>query len=95
MRESDQGDAVLDGLLTILRERRAGDRLPAERQLAEDFGLDRAVSSGARRTHIERLDPHDGLPTWPEPRRLPDHELQKYMRHVPPPEGFHFVEAVY
>lgn len=41
---------------------------------------------------VEQLDPLDALPTYPEPQRLPEYELQKYMRHVPAPDGLHFVE---
>jgi hypothetical protein len=74
----------------------------ADRTAAVDRAeLDPADLSGPREwlagvaDHIEWLDPHDGLPTLPEPRRLPDHELQKYMRHVQRPDGFHFVETDY
>lgn len=41
---------------------------------------------------IERLDPLGALPTYPRPPRRPEYELQKYMQHVPAPEGLHFVE---
>lgn len=45
--------------------------------------------------HVERLDPFGDLPTYPETPRLPEYELRKYMRHVPPPAGLHFEEPRY
>lgn len=45
--------------------------------------------------HIELLDPAGELPTYPEPQRLPEYELLKYMRQVPAPEGLHFTEPRY
>lgn len=44
-----RGDDVLAGLLTLWAQHRAGDRLPAERDLAERFGVGRAVVRRALR----------------------------------------------